>query len=139
MSSSLSHLRWLESESIYILREAAAEFSRPVLLYSIGKDSSVLVRLAKKAFAPARIPFPLLHVDTGYKFAEMIEFRDRFCADEGLDLVVYRSQEHVTEPVDPFRTGMKRCCGLLKTKGLLDALHIHGSDAAIGGALIGDN
>ena len=129
-----SHLRSLEAESIYILREAAAEFSRPVLLYSIGKDSSVLVRLAKKAFAPAKIPFPLLHVDTGYKFAEMLEFRDRFCAAEGLELIVHRSQEHVEGPVDPFRLGTQKCCALLKTKGLLDALRTYGFNAAIGGA-----
>jgi sulfate adenylyltransferase subunit 2 len=134
MSHSLSHLRWLESESIFILREVAAEFSRPVLLYSVGKDSSVLVRLAKKAFAPSRIPFPLLHVDTGYKFPEMVEFRDRFCAAEGLDLIVHRSQEHLAEPADPFRLGTQKCCALLKTKGLLDALRIYGFDAAIGGA-----
>lgn len=130
----LSHLSWLESESIYILREVAAEFSRPVLLYSIGKDSSVLLRLAQKAFAPGRIPFPLLHIDTGYKFREMIEFRDRFCAEEGVDLLVHRSQEHVSEPVDPFRMGTQKCCALLKTKGLLDALRKYGFNAAIGGA-----
>ena len=134
MTNSVSHLRWLEAESIYILREVAAEFARPVLLYSIGKDSSVLVRLAKKAFAPANIPFPLLHVDTGYKFAEMIEFRDRFCAAEGLDLIVYKSQEHLTERADPFRLGTRACCGLLKTKALLDALREYRFTAAIGGA-----
>jgi sulfate adenylyltransferase subunit 2 len=134
MPGELSHLRWLEAESIHILREAAAEFERPVILYSIGKDSSTLVRLAKKAFAPGRIPFPLLHVDTGYKFVEMIEFRDRFCAQEGLRLVVHRSQESQADKLDPFRLGTQKCCSLLKTRGLLDALRQGGYDAAIGGA-----
>jgi sulfate adenylyltransferase subunit 2 len=124
----------LEAESIHILREAAAEFERPVILYSIGKDSSTLVRLAKKAFAPGPIPFPLLHVDTGYKFVEMIEFRDRFCAQEGLRLLVHRSQESQAEKVDPFRLGIEKCCSLLKTRGLLDAIRQGGFDAAIGGA-----
>jgi sulfate adenylyltransferase subunit 2 len=124
----------LEAESIHILREAAAEFERPVILYSIGKDSSTLVRLAKKAFAPGPIPFPLLHVDTGYKFVEMIEFRDRFCAQEGLRLLVHRSQESQAQKVDPFRLGIEKCCSLLKTRGLLDAIRQGGFDAAIGGA-----
>jgi sulfate adenylyltransferase subunit 2 len=134
MRGKLSHLRWLEAESIHILREAAAEFERPVILYSIGKDSSTLVRLAKKAFAPGPIPFPLLHVDTGYKFVEMIEFRDRFCAQEGLRLLVHRSQELQADKVDPFRLGIEKCCSLLKTRGLLDAIRQGGFDAAIGGA-----
>jgi sulfate adenylyltransferase subunit 2 len=124
----------LEAESIHILREAAAEFERPVILYSIGKDSSTLVRLAKKAFAPGPIPFPLLHVDTGYKFVERIEFRDRFCAQEGLRLLVHRSQESQAQKVDPFRLGIEKCCSLLKTRGLLDAIRQGGFDAAIGGA-----
>jgi sulfate adenylyltransferase subunit 2 len=134
MPGELSHLRWLEAESIHILREAAAEFERPVILYSIGKDSSTLVRLAKKAFAPGRIPIPLLHVDTGYKFVEMTEFRDRFCAQEGLRLVVHRSQEFQENKVDPFRLGTQKCCSLLKTCGLLDAIRQGEYDAAIGGA-----
>jgi sulfate adenylyltransferase subunit 2 len=134
MRGNLSHLRWLEAESIHILREAAAEFERPVILYSIGKDSSTLVRLAKKAFAPGQIPFPLLHVDTGYKFVEMIEFRDRFCTQEGLRLLVHRSQESQAEKMDPFRLGIEKCCSLLKTRGLLDAIRQGGFDAAIGGA-----
>ena len=134
MRGQLSHLRWLEAESIHILREAAAEFERPVILYSIGKDSSTLVRLAKKAFAPGRIPFPLLHVDTGYKFVEMIEFRDRFCAQEGLRLLVHRSWESEGDRVDPYRLGTQKCCSLLKTRGLLDAIRQGGFDAAIGGA-----
>src|SRR6516164_1181147 len=102
----ISHLRLLEAESIHILREVAAEFERPVMLYSIGKDSSVMLRLAQKAFYPGPIPFPLLHVDTGYKFREMIEFR----------------------------LGTQRCCGMLKTQALLDALRAGGFDAAFGGA-----
>ena len=130
----MSHLDWLESESISILRETVAEFARPVLLYSVGKDSSVLLRLAQKAFAPGPIPFPLLHVDTGYKFPAMIEFRDRVCAEYGLELIVHRSQEHVDGPVDPFRLGTNKCCALLKTKGLLDSLRQYAFDAAIGGA-----
>jgi sulfate adenylyltransferase subunit 2 len=129
-----SHLRWLEAESIHILREAAAEFEHPVILYSIGKDSSTLIRLAKKAFAPGRIPFPLLHVDTGYKFVEMTEFRDRFCAQEGLRLLVHRSQEFQADKVDPFRLGTQKCCSLLKTRALLDAIRQGGFDAAFGGA-----
>ena len=134
MPGALSHLRWLEAESIHILRETAAAFERPVILYSIGKDSSTLARLAKKAFAPGRLPFPLLHVDTGYKFGEMTEFRDRFCAQEGLRLVVHRSREFQAENVDPFRLGTQKCCSLLKTRGLLDAIRQGGYDAAIGGA-----
>ena len=133
MSDSL-YLRTLESESIHILREVAAEFSRPVLLYSIGKDSSVLLRLALKAFYPARPPFPLLHVDTSYKFKEMIAFRDRTCADLGLKLIVHQNKEALDEGADPFRLGTQRCCAVLKTRALLDALAAGGFDAAIGGA-----
>jgi sulfate adenylyltransferase subunit 2 len=130
----LGHLEELEAESIHILREVAAGFARPVLLYSVGKDSSVLVRLAKRAFYPGRMPFGLLHIDTGYKFSEMIDFRDRFCADEHLDLIVFRSQEGLGESADPFRLGTQRCCGLLKTGALLKALESHKFDAAMGGA-----
>src|SRR5690349_11036610 len=93
----LSHLRQLEAESIYIIREVAAEFDNPVMLYSIGKDSSVMVHLARKAFAPGRLPFPLLHIDTTWKFREMIEFRDRFCRDHGLELVVHTNQRGVRD------------------------------------------
>jgi sulfate adenylyltransferase subunit 2 len=130
----LSHLRWLEAESIHILREVAAEFSRPVMLYSIGKDSSVMLRLAQKAFYPARLPFPLLHVDTTYKFREMTEFRDRTCAELGLDLIVHVPSEAREQGVNPFRYGTGRCCAILKTKALLDAIAQGGFDAAIGGA-----
>ncbi|HLJ91486.1 MAG TPA: sulfate adenylyltransferase subunit CysD [Candidatus Angelobacter sp.] len=129
-----SELDELESESIYILREVAAQFSRPALLYSIGKDSSVLLRLAQKAFYPAKIPFRLLHIDTTYKFREMIEFRDRVCRELGLDLIVHTNREALAEGANPFRLGTTKCCALLKTKALLDALREHEIDAAIGGA-----
>jgi sulfate adenylyltransferase subunit 2 len=131
---SLSHLRALEAESIFILREVAAEFERPVMLYSIGKDSSVMVRLAQKAFHPAPIPFPLLHIDTTYKFREMIEFRDRFCAEIGARLIVHTNREAIDQGANPFRLGTQKCCGLLKTRALLDALTEGGFDAAFGGA-----
>jgi sulfate adenylyltransferase subunit 2 len=130
----LSHLKLLEAESIHILREVAAECQRPVLLYSIGKDSSVLLRLAQKAFYPGRIPFPLLHIDTGYKFREMIEFRDRYTAQLGLQLLVHTNQAALNEGATPFAWGTQRCCGALKTTALLDGLRNGGFDAAIGGA-----
>jgi sulfate adenylyltransferase subunit 2 len=130
----LTHLRALEAESIHILREVAAEFQRPVMLYSIGKDSSCMVRLAQKAFHPGPIPFPLLHVDTTYKFGEMIEFRDRFCAQIGARLIVHTNREAIADGANPFRLGTSKCCGLLKTRALLDALAAGGFDAAFGGA-----
>jgi sulfate adenylyltransferase subunit 2 len=130
----LNHLRALESESIHILREAAAEFGRPVMLYSIGKDSSVMLRLAQKAFFPGRIPFPLLHVDTSYKFSEMIEFRDSYTRQIGAELIVHKNQEALDAGANPFSLGTQKCCGLLKTKSLLDALAEGGFDAAFGGA-----
>ncbi len=133
-SLTLSHLRMLEAESIHILREVVAEFERPVMLYSIGKDSSVMVRLAQKAFYPGRIPFPLLHVDTTYKFREMIEFRDRFCADIGARLIVHTNKAAIEAGANPFDLGTQKCCGLLKTRALLDALAEGDFDAAIGGA-----
>jgi sulfate adenylyltransferase subunit 2 len=130
----LTHLRTLEAESIHILREVASEFQRPVMLYSIGKDSSVLLRLAQKAFYPGRIPFPLLHVDTSYKFKEMIDFRDRYTRELGVELLVYKNEEALAEGAQPFKLGTQRCCGLLKTKALLDGLAKWNFDAAIGGA-----
>ena len=133
-SLTLSHLRMLEAESIHILREVVAEFERPVMLYSIGKDSSVMVRLAQKAFYPGRIPFPLLHVDTTYKFREMIEFRDRFCASIGARLIVHTNKAAIEAGANPFDLGTQKCCGLLKTRALLDALAEGDFDAAIGGA-----
>src|ERR1051326_7863833 len=130
----LSHLKVLEAESIYILREAVAEFARPVMLYSIGKDSSVMLRLAQKAFYPGKIPFPLLHVDTSYKFPEMIEFRDRYTREIGAELIVHQNREALAAGANPFALGTQKCCGLLKTKSLLDALSEGGFDAAFGGA-----
>jgi sulfate adenylyltransferase subunit 2 len=130
----LNHLQALEAESIYILREAAAEFARPVMLYSIGKDSSVMLRLAQKAFYPGKIPFPLLHVDTRYKFPEMIEFRDSYPRQIGAELIVHKNQEALDSGANPYLLGTQKCCGLLKTKSLLDALAEGGFDAAFGGA-----
>jgi sulfate adenylyltransferase subunit 2 len=130
----LNHLRALEAESIHILREAAAEFARPVMLYSIGKDSSVMLRLAQKAFFPGKIPFPLLHIDTSYKFSEMIEFRDTYARQIGAQLIVHKNQAALDAGANPFSLGTQKCCGLLKTKSLLDALTEGGFDAAFGGA-----
>lgn len=130
----LNHLQALEAESIFIFREAVAEFSNPVMLYSIGKDSSVLVRLAQKAFYPGKIPFPLLHVDTGYKFPEMIEFRDNFTRQVGAELIVHQNRKALDDGASPFTLGTQNCCGFLKTRALLDALAAGGFNAAIGGA-----
>lgn len=133
-SRTLSHLRALEAESIHIMREVVAEFAKPVMLYSIGKDSSVMVRLAQKAFFPGKLPFPLLHVDTTYKFQEMIEFRDKFAKDLGAELIVHTNTKAIEEGANPFKLGTSKCCGLLKTRALLDALEEGGYDAAFGGA-----
>jgi sulfate adenylyltransferase subunit 2 len=130
----LTHLRALEAESIHIIREVAAEFQKPVMLYSIGKDSSVMVRLAQKAFHPGKIPFPFLHIDTTYKFGEMIEFRDKFCAQIGVQLIVHTNTKAIADGANPFRLGTQKCCALLKTRALLDALAEGGFDAAFGGA-----
>ena len=130
----VTHLRALEAESIHIMREVVAEFQRPVMLYSIGKDSSVLVRLAQKAFHPGKIPFPLLHIDTTYKFGEMIEFRDRFCREIGANLIVHTNWNAIHEGANPYALGTQKCCGLLKTRALLDALAAGPYDAAFGGA-----
>jgi sulfate adenylyltransferase subunit 2 len=130
----MDHLDLLEAESIQIIREVAAEFQKPVMLYSIGKDSSVMVRLAQKAFFPGRIPFPLLHIDTTYKFREMIEFRDRFTASIGAKLIVHTNTQAISDGANPFRLGTQKCCGLLKTRALLDGLAAGGYDAAFGGA-----
>jgi sulfate adenylyltransferase subunit 2 len=116
------------------MREVVAEFQRPVMLYSIGKDSSVMVRLAQKAFYPGKIPFPLLHIDTTYKFREMIEFRDKFTSEIGAKLIVHINQKAIDDGANPFRLGTQKCCGLLKTRSLLDALGEGGYDAAFGGA-----
>jgi sulfate adenylyltransferase subunit 2 len=130
----LTHLRLLEAESIHIFREVASEFENPVMLYSIGKDSSVMLRLAQKAFHPGPIPFPLLHVDTGYKFREMLDFRDALARELNLNLIVWRNEAALQDGANPVRLGTQRCCGLLKTTALLDALREHGFDAAFGGA-----
>ncbi len=130
----LNHLQTLEAESIYILREAVAEFSNPVMLYSIGKDSSVMLRLVQKAFYPGKIPFPLLHIDTSYKFPEMIAFRDSYAKEIGAELIVHQNREALDQGANPFLLGTQKCCGLLKTRALLDALAAGGFDAAFGGA-----
>jgi sulfate adenylyltransferase subunit 2 len=134
INTSVDHLRTLEAESIFVLREAAAEFTRPVMLYSIGKDSSVMLRLAQKAFYPGKIPFPLLHIDTSYKFPEMIEFRDWYAKHVGAELIVHLNKKALDEGANPYALGTQKCCGLLKTRALLDALAEGGFDAAFGGA-----
>ena len=128
------HLEDLESESIYILREVAAQFAKPVLLYSIGKDSSALLHLARKAFFPAKPPFPLLHIDTGWKFREMIAFRDATAKRLGLELIVYVHEEGVAENINPIDSGSALHTRVMKTEALKRALDRYGFDAAIGGA-----
>jgi sulfate adenylyltransferase subunit 2 len=130
----LTHLQALEAESIHILREVVAEFSKPVMLYSIGKDSSVMLRLAQKAFYPAPIPFPLLHIDTSFKFREMLEFRDTYPASIGAKVLVWRNEEALANGANPFTLGTQKCCGFLKTRALLDGLANWGFDVAFGGA-----
>ncbi len=130
----LSSLRMLEAESIHIIREVAAEFARPVLLYSIGKDSQVLVHLARKASHPAPLPFPLLHVDTTWKFRDMYAFRDRYVAEHGLRLIVHRNQRALDEGINPFDHTSQKYTFALKTQALLQALEQGGFDAAFGGA-----
>jgi len=130
----LSHLRQLEAESIHIIREVAAEFDNPVMMYSIGKDSSVMVQLARKAFHPAKLPFPLLHIDTTWKFREMIQFRDKFVQDNGLNLLVHTNQEGLEENINPFDHGSSKYTTIMKTHALLQALNKGNYDAAFGGA-----
>src|SRR3954465_11654093 len=113
---SLTHLKQLEAESIHIIREVAAEFQNPVMLYSIGKDSSVMVRLAQKAFAPGRLPFPLMHINTTWKFREMIQFRDNFCKENNLQLIEYINQQGVREGINPFDHGSNKYTGIMKTQ-----------------------
>ena len=134
LNAALSHLDRLEAESIHILREVAAEFRNPVLLYSVGKDSSVLLHLLLKAFHPARPPIPLLHVDTGWKFREMIAFRDRRAAETGVELRVHTNPEGVAAGIGPISHGATVHTDVMKTQGLKQALDMHGFDAAIGGA-----
>ena len=133
-ASQLTHLERLEAESIYILREVVAECDKPVMLYSIGKDSSVMLHLAKKAFYPARPPFPLMHVDTTWKFRAMYEFRDRMAKEVGMDLIVYVNQEGVAQGVNPFTHGSQVHTDVMKTQALRQALDKYGFEAAFGGA-----
>jgi len=130
----MTHLEQLEAEAIYVIREVAAEFKNPVMLYSVGKDSSCMVKLAQKAFHPGPIPFPLMHIDTGYKFPEMYKFRDEFTHEIGARLIVERNEKGITDKTHPFKIGPDKCCRSLKTQALLDALRKHNFDAAFGGA-----
>jgi sulfate adenylyltransferase subunit 2 len=131
---SLTHLEQLEAESIHIIREVAAEFERPVMLYSIGKDSSVMLRLAQKAFYPGKIPFPVMHVDTSYKFKDMYKFRDEYVKKIGAKLIIHRNEAALKKKVNPFDYGTQKCCAFLKTQALVDALKAGKFDAAFGGA-----
>jgi len=134
MTKALTHLKRLEAESIHIMREVVAEAENPVMLYSIGKDSSVMLHLARKAFFPSPPPFPVMHVDTTWKFKEMIAFRDRICADYGLDLIVHINEDGVRDGIGPFSHGSGVHTDVMKTAGLKQALDKYGFDAAFGGA-----
>jgi sulfate adenylyltransferase subunit 2 len=133
-TTTLTHLQRLEAESIYILREVVAECERPVMLYSIGKDSSVMLHLAKKAFHPAKPPFPLLHVDTTWKFRAMYEFRDRMARELGMDLIVHVNPDGLAQGINPFTHGSQVHTDVMKTQGLKQALDKYGFDVAFGGA-----
>lgn len=133
-TSTRSHIQQLEAESIFIFREIVAEFEKPVMLYSIGKDSTVLLHLARKAFHPGRVPFPLLHIDTTWKFKDMIKFRDRIAHENDLNLMVHTNQEGVAKDVNPFTYGSKKYTDIMKTDALKQALSDGGFDAAFGGA-----
>ena len=133
-ASRLTHLQQLEAESIHVIREVVEEFAKPVMLFSTGKDSMVMLRLAQKAFAPGKIPFPLMHVNTTWKFKEMISFRDRVVADLGLTLIEHVNQDGVAQGMNPFDHGTQRYTHVMKTEGLKQALEKHGFDAAFGGA-----
>ena len=130
----LTHLKELEAESIHIIREVAAEFDNPVMLYSVGKDSSVMVQLAMKAFYPGKPPFPLMHVDTTWKFKEMIAFRDQQIEKLGLDIIVHTNQEGVDAGIGPFTHGSENHTDIMKTQALKQALNKHKFDAPFGGA-----
>jgi sulfate adenylyltransferase subunit 2 len=130
----LTHLEQLEAESIHILREVVAEFDNPVMLYSIGKDSAVMVRLAQKAFHPGKLPFPLLHIDTTWKFRDMISFRDEFCRKNGFELLVHTNREPEAQGMNPFDHGSQKYTTIMKTRALVQALAKWGFDAAFGGA-----
>ncbi len=134
MEYSLTNLRELEAEAIHIIREVAAEFENPVMLYSIGKDSSVMVRLAEKAFYPGKVPFPLMHIDSKWKFKEMVEFRDKYAKEKGWDLIVHYNKEGFESGIGPFTHGSKVHTDVMKTQALLAGLSKHKFDAAFGGA-----
>lgn len=134
MTLPMTHLQRLEAEAIHIMREVAASFSKPVMLYSIGKDSSVMLHLAMKAFYPAKPPFPFLHIDSHWKFSEMIAFRDRMADELGFELIVHKNEEGVRDGVGPFTHGSNTHTHIMKTQALRQALEKHGFDAAFGGA-----
>ncbi|MHB0765155.1 sulfate adenylyltransferase subunit CysD [Stutzerimonas sp. NM35] len=134
MVDKLTHLKELEAESIHIIREVAAEFDNPVMLYSIGKDSAVMLHLARKAFYPGKLPFPVMHVDTRWKFQEMYSFRDRMVAEMDLDLITHVNPDGVAQDINPFTHGSAKHTDIMKTEGLKQALDKHGFDAAFGGA-----
>ena len=134
MDYRITHLKQLETEAIEIIREVAANFENPVMLYSIGKDSSVMLRLAQKAFWPDKIPFPLMHIDTKWKFSEMIEFRERMCREIGFDLIVFTNPEGIEKRISPFENGSEVHTRIMKTDALKMALNKFGFDAAFGGA-----
>lgn len=129
-----NYLRQLEKESIYIIRETYASFKNVVMLYSVGKDSSVMAHLARKAFMPNRVPFPFMHIDTGFKFPEMYDFRDKFCEKYNIKLIVESNQEWINKGCNPDTMGIDKCCLKLKTEALLEGIKKHNFDAAFGGA-----
>jgi sulfate adenylyltransferase subunit 2 len=134
MLDKLTHLKQLEAESIHIIREVAAEFDNPVMLYSIGKDSAVMLHLARKAFFPGKLPFPVMHVDTRWKFQEMYSFRDKMVAEMGLDLITHVNPDGIAQDINPFTHGSAKHTDIMKTEGLKQALNKYGFDAAFGGA-----
>lgn len=134
MADTLTHLKQLEAESIHIIREVAAEFDNPVMLYSIGKDSAVMLHLARKAFYPGKLPFPVMHVDTRWKFQEMYSFRDKMVADLDLNLITHTNPDGIAQDINPFVHGSAKHTDIMKTEGLKQALDKHGFDAAFGGA-----
>lgn len=134
MADTLTHLKQLEAESIHIIREVAAEFDNPVMLYSIGKDSAVMLHLARKAFYPGKLPFPVMHVDTRWKFKEMYSFRDKMVADLDLNLITHTNPDGIAQDINPFVHGSAKHTDIMKTEGLKQALDEHGFDAAFGGA-----
>src|SRR5690554_4481169 len=134
MADKLTHLKQLEAESIHIIREVAAEFDNPVMLYSIGKDSAVMLHLARKAFYPGKLPFPVMHVDTRWKFQEMYSFRDKMVADLELNLITHTNPDGIAQNINPFTHGSAKHTDIMKTEGLKQALDKYGFDAAFGGA-----